>query len=447
MNLKNIPILGEIDFSDPAKRRRSILICVVGALLALAAILVVARRISDRADAQDSPQETVYESPSVPLGRDNDALKGKTIRDVSGKRRGRAGEYAENLFSDNSAENDPLAVIKGESPSVKVADPLNESDNKTPSFLQGTETPGRRDVYPERTESRSEGNATESKNRSRSVSPASTSSVQPASSASSRESSLSTAEQRRRELYRQHGLDENGNPIPGGPADVSPRKPAAKTSATSGSTSGASSTNASDPASTDQGEPVIEQARVQVRKSGGVSAFGLESGTSGTSLTSLGEEDQFVSNDPSHPFKVKFAYNEKVSSGQRVTIRLCEDMVVDGVLIPVNTHLFATCSVGDRLQLNVSSIDINGKIYTLNYTAYDNDGAEGLYCPQSESSKMAKQLGEEASQLAQQAVQTAITGYPSRILQSGASAVRQKNGAVTVSVTAGYTFYLLRSTN
>ena len=424
MDFKKIPIIGDLDFSNPAKRKSSIRVCVAACMLLIVLILIIVQSMR-KSSGPDQQQEQNYESVQIPLGQDKDNLEGKTIRDVTSSRRGRSGAYAEDLFVDKSEVVDPLAEISGNN--KETDDPLSSLGEDTPDFIKRIAEGNNKDIYPETK------GATQKKAPKPQQSTSSAPST-PATNGQGASSSSKTAEERHRELYIKYGIDpDTKEPLPGSPLSAA------------GQASPASTQPKQEETQKEEDQPVeAEKTRVQVRKSGGVSAFGLGGESSSGSLSSLGEEDMFVNDDPSHPFKVKFAYDEKVSSGQRVTIRLCEDMVIDGVLIPVNTHLFATCQVGERLKLNVSSIDINGKIYSLNYTAYDNDGAEGLYCPQSEASKIAKEAGEQAGQLAQTAISSAITGYPGRIFQSGASIVRSRNGKVTVSVTAGYTFYLIR---
>lgn len=437
MDFSNIPILSDIDFSDPAKRKSSIRICVAGVMLVMALIAVVIKSATSNQNEQQQ-LGLQYESPEVPLGEDADNLHGKTIRDVSSSRRGRAGATANDLFSDNIATQDPLSALKG---NVQGDDDPTSSQGNVPSFVKdaakgNAHINNNNDNSTERKES-----SPSQKSKVGSNSP--TQSQQTKNKAEQLSEELMSGdhpgvENKRRRLYEAYGMDPETGQL------VNPPSFTSESAGSNASSSSAPQQAKTETAQDDTDQQPIEQARVQVRKSGGVSAFGLNDNGLGSSLSSLGDANEFVNEDPSHPFKVKFAYDEKVSSGQRVTIRLCEDMVVDGVLIPTNTHLFATCQVGERLKLSVSSIDINGKIYTLNYTAYDNDGAEGLYCPQSEASKVAKQIGENAGEIAQQAVQTALTGYPARIFQSGASIFKQKNGSVTISVTAGYTFYLIQ---
>ena len=152
-----------------------------------------------------------------------------------------------------------------------------------------------------------------------------------------------------------------------------------------------------------------------------------------------------------------FTRDQKIKSGERITIRLMEDMAVDGVLIPKNTHLTATCQIGERLQITVSNIELGGRIYALNYIAYDNDGSQGLYCPITGAIQAKDKGSSSATQAATQAISSAAqiagTAMGSAALGSlignatniGASAITSRNGSVTAQVNSGYTFYLLKN--
>jgi len=65
-----------------------------------------------------------------------------------------------------------------------------------------------------------------------------------------------------------------------------------------------------------------------------------------------------------------------------VTLRLLEDYDADGIRIPANTHLAAICKIGKRLELQVRSLEMNGRIIPLALDAYDTDGLQGIYCPE-----------------------------------------------------------------
>lgn len=453
MDFKNIPILGELDFSDPEKKKRSILICMAAALLILASIVALAKKAEEKEEAPAVP-ESSYESLQLPLGQSKEELQGKTIRDISA-RRGTKGGQAKDLFSD-----DPLADLMGEGKgtgsdsSGSSSNGGDDSGSTQPEFMRRHAT-ANTDIFPEREEKPVMPAETQ---KPQTQSTAKKQQTTPAASASSNTEDLSNLsfEERRKLLYAQNGLDpETGEPAAGGPFDASRAQQNGGASSGSGtgggsssrkSSSGSGSTTqqtASQPAaeSTAQQEDTPEQPRAQIRRSGGVSSFGS---SAGKTIISISDQDIYVDDDPSHPIKVKFSYDQKVKSGQRISLRLCEDMIVDGILLPTNTHIFATCSVGERLLIQVNSIEVNGKIHNVKYTAYDNDGVEGLYCPQSTTVKATEQAAEQAGQLAQSAVQGAITGYPGRIIQAGAQLVRTAKGSTAVNVTAGYAFFLMQ---
>ncbi len=57
------------------------------------------------------------------------------------------------------------------------------------------------------------------------------------------------------------------------------------------------------------------------------------------------------------PYFLSAVKDQKLKSGQRVTLRLLEDYNTDRIRIPDNTHLAAICKIGDRLELQVRSLD------------------------------------------------------------------------------------------
>ena len=178
-----------------------------------------------------------------------------------------------------------------------------------------------------------------------------------------------------------------------------------------------------------------------VRKSSAMSD--LSSGA-GSGFSTLGDEaSETVPESEDYPFECMFVRAEKLRSGSRVSVRLLEDMVVGGTLIPKNTHLMAMCSIDDRLQLTVSSVEMNQKIYSLGYEAYDTDGSRGIYCPdlaQQDRQKVANSglssisgiLGRRVGSIASTAVST------------GVSIAQSKTGEVTVTVPAGYRFFIVK---
>ncbi len=165
--------------------------------------------------------------------------------------------------------------------------------------------------------------------------------------------------------------------------------------------------------------------------------------TEGGGFSSLTDDDQMVPTDSQYPFECMFVRETKVRDGSRVSVRLLEDMVVGGTLIPKNTHLMAMCSISQRLELTITSVEMNSHIYALGYEAYDSDGAKGIYCPdiggdtrqrvQSRGiSSIGRIIGGRMGRLASEAVQT------------GVSVAQTKTGEVTVTVPSGYRFFIVK---
>lgn len=155
------------------------------------------------------------------------------------------------------------------------------------------------------------------------------------------------------------------------------------------------------------------------------------------------------------PVKATFLKNEKISNGERVIIRLMQDLTLsDGTVIPANTHITGTCSFSKRLKIKVTTLHYAGKMFSTDLSAYDNDGTEGLYCPLAESSERAKK---QAKKIASDAVSTAgslagtlLSGNAlvGRMASSGISAATSSinsDGSLSVNVSSGYEFYIFEN--
>lgn len=76
--------------------------------------------------------------------------------------------------------------------------------------------------------------------------------------------------------------------------------------------------------------------------------------------------------------------DQTVMNGQSVFIRLLEQIIVENTTIPANTILTANASLqGERLGLQISSIEYEGAIYPVKMSIYDTDGTKGVYVPAS----------------------------------------------------------------
>lgn len=145
------------------------------------------------------------------------------------------------------------------------------------------------------------------------------------------------------------------------------------------------------------------------------------------------------------PFKCMFVRDQKITSGQRVTLRLLEDYNQDSVRIPANTHLAAICKIGDRLELQVRSLEINGRIIPLALDAYDTDGLQGIYCPETSSQKNSRTATNDAISTAGTTFGGLVGDIASTVIRTGATIAKSASGEVSVSVVSGYEFYLVKA--
>ena len=164
-----------------------------------------------------------------------------------------------------------------------------------------------------------------------------------------------------------------------------------------------------------------------------------------TSLEDIEDFDKIHYRDSgSYPVKCMFLRDEKVKSGQRIIFRLMEDLEVDGTLLPANTRISAVCTIGERLFMEVGSVEYGGHIVRLGYSAYDTDGTIGIYCPETGAVSAGKQIKDDAVNT----VSSAISGFFGQIgnafVRTGANLLQSGDGVTSVNVAAGYEFYIYK---
>ena len=164
-----------------------------------------------------------------------------------------------------------------------------------------------------------------------------------------------------------------------------------------------------------------------------------------TSLEDIEDFDKIHYRDlGSYPVKCMFLRDEKVKSGQRIIFRLMEDLEVDGTLLPANTRISAVCTIGERLFMEIGSVEYGGHIVRLGYSAYDTDGTIGIYCPETGAVSAGKQIKDDAVNT----VSSAISGFFGQIgnafVRTGANLLQSGDGVTSVNVAAGYEFYIYK---
>ena len=88
------------------------------------------------------------------------------------------------------------------------------------------------------------------------------------------------------------------------------------------------------------------------------------------------------------------AGNQSVVDGESVKLRTTEPMWVGNRLIPRNTTVVGSARVqGERLEIEISTIECEGSIYDVELQVYDSDGQEGINIPQSMESDALHEIG------------------------------------------------------
>lgn len=161
----------------------------------------------------------------------------------------------------------------------------------------------------------------------------------------------------------------------------------------------------------------------------------------GTGISSLGAEQESDLTDD-RPLKCMFSRQEKLKSGQRVAVILLEEIRVNGVIIPKNTHLMGTCRLSSRLEVSFESIEVGGRILPLGYEAYDMDGSKGIYCP--DVANVGRTARERGTDIARSTLSSRLGRVAQDVVSTGVSIARSSSGEATVTVPSGYNFFIVK---
>ena len=88
------------------------------------------------------------------------------------------------------------------------------------------------------------------------------------------------------------------------------------------------------------------------------------------------------------------AGDQTITNGQSVKLRLTEPMWVGTRLIPRNTIVVGASRLnGERLEIEITSIESEGSVYEVELQVYDSDGQEGINIPNSMESEALQEIG------------------------------------------------------
>lgn len=88
------------------------------------------------------------------------------------------------------------------------------------------------------------------------------------------------------------------------------------------------------------------------------------------------------------------AGNQSVVDGESVRLRTIEPMWIGSRLVPRNTAIVGSARVqGERLEIEITSVECEGSIYDVELQVYDSDGQEGINIPNSMESDALHEIG------------------------------------------------------
>lgn len=88
------------------------------------------------------------------------------------------------------------------------------------------------------------------------------------------------------------------------------------------------------------------------------------------------------------------ANDQTIANGQPVRLRLTEPMWVGNRLVPRNTIITGESRLqGERLEIEISSVESEGSVYEVELQVFDSDGQEGINIPNSMESDALHEIG------------------------------------------------------
>jgi conjugative transposon TraM protein len=133
-------------------------------------------------------------------------------------------------------------------------------------------------------------------------------------------------------------------------------------------------------------------------------------------------------------------------SGSTIKLRLTEDILINGVLIPKNNFVYGICSVdGERLKIDIHGIRFNNNLFPVVLSVYDLDALEGIRVP----GAISRDASKEGADRAMQSVQL-MSLDPSIGAQAAGAGLEAAKGLfskkvklIRVTVKAGYPVLLM----
>lgn len=148
--------------------------------------------------------------------------------------------------------------------------------------------------------------------------------------------------------------------------------------------------------------------------------------------------------------------DQTLVNGQSIKLRMTEPMQAGKQVIPRNTIITGMGKIyGERLEIIISSIEYDGMIIPVNMQAYDSDGQQGIYIPNSMEMTAVKEIAGNMGQnlsstinISQQSAgQQLLTDLGKGAIQGASQYISKKAREIKVTLKADYKIFLLPSDN
>ena len=147
--------------------------------------------------------------------------------------------------------------------------------------------------------------------------------------------------------------------------------------------------------------------------------------------------------------------DQTITDGQTVRLRLLERMEVAGIRIPRNTIVVGAARVqGERLGVEITSLEYEGTIIPVELAVFDSDGQEGIFIPSSMeisavkeiAANMGSSLGSSINISTDAGAQLA-SDLGKGVIQGTSQYIARKMRVVKVHLKAGYKVMLYQPEN
>lgn len=140
-----------------------------------------------------------------------------------------------------------------------------------------------------------------------------------------------------------------------------------------------------------------------------------------------------------------------LTNGKEVQLRLLEPMRAGNILIPANTLVTGACRIGgERLEVMINSIQYAGNIIPVELQVYDMDGQSGIFVPNNDEVKAAKEVAATLASSAGTSIMISdnagsqlAADMGKGLIQGASQYISKKMSVVKVTLKANYKLLLL----